>query len=104
MAVAAGPRQIRRMSAGTNQPLQSFNSGGEDVILSLVVSWTGAVREQLANVKTRVANYRNVDNMYEHMDGSVTMDYLAASWQAAGTAEALLIISADNLERWIKRL
>lgn len=92
------------MSAGSNQPLQSFGSDGEDVILSLAVSWAGAVREQLHNVKKRVANYNNVENMYERMDGDVTMDHLATSWQAAWTAEALLVISADNLERWIKRL
>lgn len=85
-------------------PLQSFNADGEDVILSLAVSWAGAVREQLHNVKTRVAHFHDVDRMYERMDGDVTMDQLAAAWQAAWTAEALLVISADNLERWIKRL
>lgn len=92
------------MLAGRNQSLQSFSSDGEDVVLSLAVSWAGAVREQLHNVKKRVANYINVENMYERMDGDITMDHLAASWQAAWTAEALLVISADNLERWVKRL
>lgn len=92
------------MTSDAHQPLQSFDSDGEDVILSLAVSWAGAVREQLHNVKERVTNYHNVDNMYERMDGDVTMDHLAASWRAAWTAEALLVISADNLERWIKRL
>jgi hypothetical protein len=84
--------------------LQSFSPDGEDVILSLTVSWAGAVREQLENVKVRVRHYDNVDRMYERMDGDITIDDLAAAWQAAWTAEALLVISADNLERWIKRL
>lgn len=92
------------MSRGSNQPLQSFSSDGEGVILSLAVSWAGAVREQLHNVKKRVANYIDVEIMYERMDGDVTMDQLAASWQAAWAAEALLVICADNLERWVKRL
>ncbi|WP_426624432.1 hypothetical protein ACPPVW_18800 [Leifsonia sp. McL0607] len=92
------------MTPGAHQALQSFDPDGEDVILSLAVSWAGAVREQLHNVKERVRNFHNVDNMYERMDGDVTMDDLAASWQAACTAEAMLVISADNLERWIKRL
>ncbi|GAA1440720.1 hypothetical protein [Leifsonia poae] len=92
------------MTPGVPEPLQSFNPDGEDVIRSLAVSWAGAVREQLHNVKERVRHFHNVDNMYGRMDGDVTMDELAASWQAAWTAEALLVISADNLERWIKRL
>lgn len=83
---------------------QSFNPDGEDVVLSLAVSWVGAVREQLHNVKERVKHYAAVDRMYERMDGDITMDHLQAAWQAAWTAEALLVISADNLERWIKRL
>lgn len=92
------------MAPGDHQPLQSFDPDGEDVVLSLAVSWAGAVREQLDNVRKRVKNFHNVSNMYERMDGDVTTDHLAASWQAAWTAEALLVISADNLERWIKRL
>lgn len=92
------------MTPGVHEPLQSFDPDGEDVILSLAVSWAGAVREQLHNVKDRVRHFHNVGNMYERMGGDVTMDELAASWQAAWTAEALLVISADNLERWIKRL
>ncbi|WP_324701303.1 hypothetical protein [Micrococcus sp. HOU01] len=74
------------------------------MVLSLAVSWAGAVREQLHNVKTRVAYFHSIDSMYERMDGDVTMDQLASAWQAAWTAEALLVISADNLERWIRRL
>lgn len=92
------------MTHGAHRPLQSFDPHGEDVVLSLAVSWAGAVREQLRTVKERVRNYHDVDSMYERMDGDITMDHLAASWQAAWTAEALLVISADNLERWIKRL
>ncbi|MDD7930789.1 hypothetical protein [Microbacterium thalli] len=92
------------MAPDPNRPLQSFSADGEDVILSLAVSWAGAVREQLHNVRHRVAIYNNFDELYERNDGDVTMDQLAASWQAAWTAEALLVISADNLERWIKRL
>lgn len=92
------------MSIHERPSLQSFSPFGEDVILSLAVSWAGTVREQLDNVKTRVSLYHNLENMHERMDGDVTTDHLAASWQAAWTAEALLVISADNLERWIKRL
>ncbi len=92
------------MTSDSHSPLQSFSADGEDVVLSLAVSWAGAVREQLDKVRRRVALYNSLDELYERNDGDVTMDQVAASWQAAWTAEALLVISADNLERWMKRL
>lgn len=92
------------MSPELPRPLQTFSPDGEDIVLSLAVSWVGAVREQLHNVKVRVNHWSNVDRMYERADGDVSLDDLARAWQAAWIAEALLVISADNLERWVKRL
>src|SRR4051794_21424076 len=92
------PRQPR--------PLQSFNLFGDDVLLMLSRAWADQTAEQLRTAKERRRRYEAIESTYERMDhdGEITQDVVSAAFRALWTAEALLITSASNLERWMTKL
>ncbi|GAA1970258.1 hypothetical protein [Microbacterium deminutum] len=92
------PRQPR--------PLQSFNLFGDDVLLMLSRAWAEQTTEQLGTAKECRRRYEAIEATYERVDhdGEITQDVVSSAFRALWTAEALLITSASNLERWMTKL
>jgi hypothetical protein len=87
------------------QQLQSFDADGDDIPLMLARSWADATHELLGRSKELRRRHRNLDSMYERMDGDgITWEAVQESFRRVWSTDCLLILSAANLEAWVRKL
>jgi len=88
-----------------SQTLQSFDLNGDDIPLMLARSWADATYELLVQSRDRRRRHRNLDSMYERMDGDgVTWGAVEEALRRVWSTDCLLILSASNLESWVRKL
>ncbi|WP_425839878.1 hypothetical protein [Microbacterium sp. PA5] len=87
------------------QQLQSFDADGDDIPLMLARSWADSTFELLRLSKERRRRHASLDSMYERMDGDgITWDGVQESLRQVWSTDCLLILSAANLEAWVRKL
>jgi hypothetical protein len=85
--------------------LQTFDSDGDDIPLMLARSWADATFEMLELSRKRRSDYRSISRTYDRMDGdAVDLAMLHRAIREVWSTDCLLILSASNLEAWIRKL
>lgn len=85
--------------------LQTFDSDGDDIPLMLARSWADATFEMLELSRKRRSDYRWISRTYDRMDGdAVDLAMLHRAIREVWSTDCLLILSASNLEAWIRKL
>lgn len=106
LCVKAGshPIEVTTLSAMPD-PLQSFNSDGDDIPLMLARSWADATLELLAKSREKRRRYVVLDKSYERMDvEGLAWEDVQKALRDVWSTDCLLILSSSNLEVWVRKL
>lgn len=94
-------------SSDWNAPalLQSFSGVGDDLPLALTRSWAEATARLIVQAREQRRRFANLENAYERSDvDGLTWDYVEEVQRTVWSTECLLILSASNLETWMRKL
>lgn len=85
--------------------LQGFSGLGDDLPLALTRSWAEATARLVRDARERRREFQVLDSAHERMDvDGLSWDDVETAQRSVWSTECLLILSASNLETWMKKL